>query len=416
MKLAAFRLCFIIFFCLSSILFFSPVFIPFPLLFLTYYAFFLGTVLLVIFSNRHSGKNEFSGPILLLIIAILISGLSATYSWEQGMLDSFKALIYYLSYILFFLLIIWKTPVQDIEKIISILGTIYFVIFTITFLLYPTQIFGGEQVDSIERGFQRINLTGTGFLFLFSFYSIKKYLQERQFLWLLIFIISLIYIVMLLSRTLMMVSFVLLTLYILHLSSLLKKLLAIFVISCFVYLVSQMNFFQLMAKETKEQSQNKEDDIRVLSANYYLNDFSPNTFSLIFGNGEGTNESIYGQNMDYIKNKLGYYQSDIGYIGFYSKFGVLAILAYLIFIYKTIKTSVPDDYLYAKYFLFFIFIISIIIDAPFNPGFISSIIIAAYVLNSKDLKRPENKSAVKPGLHYLQSTSSFPNKHFIKLK
>jgi hypothetical protein len=161
-----------------------------------------------------------------------------------------------------------------------------------------------------------------------------------------------------------------------------------------------------MAKETKEQSLNKEDDIRVLSINYYLNDFSPNTFSLIFGNGEGTNESIYGQNMDYIKNELGYYQSDIGYIGLYSKFGVLAILAYIIFIYKTIKISVPVEYLYAKYFLYFIFIISIIIDAPFNPGFIPSIILAAYVLNSKDLKRKENKIGTKPESQYLQSTAS----------
>src|ERR1035437_5171994 len=131
------KIYYIIFFCLSSILFFTPAFIPLSLLYYTYYANFLITLLIVILNYQNSNTNVFSSPFILLLIAILISGLSATYLWGQSLLYSYQALTFYLSYILFFLLIIWKTQVRDIEKIILILGIIYIVVYAITFLLYP---------------------------------------------------------------------------------------------------------------------------------------------------------------------------------------------------------------------------------------------------------------------------------------
>lgn len=391
MTFRVFRFYFIIIFCLSTIQFYSPVFIPFSVLSLINYVFFLATVSFIIVSNTDTKEKIYTNPFFLLTIAILISGFSAWYSWGQGLLDSFKPLTYYLSYNLFFLLLIWKTRVKDIEQIILLLGVIYIIVFSVTFLFHPIQIFGGIQDFADDRGFQRITLPGTGFLFLFSFYSLKQYLKERRLLWLIIFIISDIFIVMLLSRTLMFVSFIIFTLFILRLSSIFKKIIALLFIGCFAFLISQMEFFQLLTEQTKEQRENVEEDIRVLSATFYLNEFSPNTFSRIFGNGEGTIESSYGQNIDYLKNELGYYQSDIGYIGLYSKFGILAILAYLFLIYKTIKIPIPDDYLYFKYYLYFIFIISTIIDASFSTGYITSIALSAYVLYSKDLKRINNR-------------------------
>ena len=203
---------------------------------------------------------------------------------------------------------------------------------------------------------------------------------------------------MLLTRTLLVVSFILMTLFILRKSSFIKKVLTILLIVSSIYIISQMNFFQLLVKQTIEESDNKKDNIRVLAATYYLNDFSPNIFSMIFGNGVAYKESSLGSHTDHLEKDLGYYQEDVGYIGFYSKFGLLAILAYLILIYKTYKVAIPDEYLYCKYYLYFIFIISIIIDAPFNIGYITSIVFAAYILNSKDLSQIKNKRVPQKAL------------------
>jgi len=380
-----FKFIFIIFFCLSSILFFDPVFIPSSLLYYIYYALFLVTFLLVIISYRSSYNNIFTTPIFLLLIAILISGFSATFSWGQGLIDSFKVLTLYLSYILFFLLLNWKMRAKDLEKIILIFGVIYILVFSVTFLLYPMPIFGGIQGYSDDRGFQRIMLIGLGFLFLFSFYSLSKYLKKRQSLWLIIFLITVIYIIMLLTRQLIISSFIFLTAYILRRSSFFKRIIAILLIGCFVYIVSQMNFFQLLVGQTKAQTENMEDDIRVLSAIFYLNDFSPDTFTRIFGNGESSDISSYAKYKDYLEKGLGFYQSDVGYIGLYSKFGILAILAYLIVIFRTIKVSVPEEYLYCKYFLYFVFVTSILGSCTFSRDFIIPIVLALYILSSNDL-------------------------------
>jgi hypothetical protein len=387
------KIYYIIFFCLSSILFFKPAFIPLSLLYYANYANILFAFLIVFLSYRNSNTDVFSLPFILLLIAILISALSATFSWEQSFLDSFKASTFFLSYILFFLLSIWKTRVNDIEKIILIFGVIYIVVYAITFLLYPLTIFGDIEKYDDSRGFQRIALSGPGFLFLFSFYSLNQYFKKRQLLWLILIVISAICIIMLLTRTLIVVSFTLMTLFSLRKSNFFKKLLVILIISGSIFTISQMEFFQILVEHTIEQSEDMENNIRILAATYYLNDFSPNIFSKIFGNGQAYKESIYDSRREYLENELGYYQSDIGYIGLYSKFGILAILAYLILIYKTFKVAIPDEYLYCKYYLYFIFIISIIIDAPFNSGFITSIIFATYILNSKSSSNPSDCSA-----------------------
>jgi hypothetical protein len=279
--------------------------------------------------------------------------------------------------------------VKDIEKIIIILGLIYIIGYTISLYLFPFIIFGSE--GGLDRGFQTIVLSGTGFLFLFSFYSLSQYLGKRQFLWLVIFFISMIFIIMLLVRTLIIVSFILLTLYILRMSSFIKKIIAILLVGCFVYIITQFNFFQLLVNQTKNQTENVGNDIRVLSARFYLTDFSPEIFNKIFGNGEPAGGSNYSRYSYYLENELGFFQSDIGYIGLYSKFGILAILGYLILIFRTYKISVPSEYLYCKYYLYFIFLISVIIDAPFNNSFIPSIVLAIYVLHSKELSRTDNK-------------------------
>jgi hypothetical protein len=163
---------------------------------------------------------------------------------------------------------------------------------------------------------------------------------------------------------------------------------------CF-YIIIQMNFYKLLVAETHSELSDVKDNIRVQAIDYYLNDFSPNLFSKIVGNGQpySNKNSSYTKFVDYLEDGRGLYTSDIGYIGLYVKFGILAIFSYLIFIYKTLKTSVSIENLYCKYFLIFIFAISFIIDAPFDTSFIPAIVLATYVLYSKDLSRTDNNES-----------------------
>ena len=382
---------FVLFFCLSGLQFFQPVILNPTLLYYIYYALFSATALFILLFYKNTDKSSFTAPIFLLISAALLSGFMSSYYWEQSLIDSFKALSPFLFYILFFLLLILKLKVNEVEEIFIVMSVLYIVVFIITFLSFPVQIFGDIQKYGDERGFQRIVVIGDGFLFLFSFYLLGQYFNKRKVRFLILFFITLVFIFLLLTRTIIAASVLVFSLFVLRKTSNIKKVLAIFTICSFMFVISQMNFFKLLVNTTKDQANNISDDIRIQSAYYYINNFSPNTFTKIFGNGQAYYGNRYADYMNMLEKDLGFYQSDIGYIGLYSKYGLLAILAYLILIYRTLKISIPDEYFYCKYFLYFVFLISIIIDAPFNTSFIPSIVLAIYVLHSKDLSRTDNK-------------------------
>jgi hypothetical protein len=186
MKKKDLEIYFVILFSLSSIIFFYPHRININKLYYFYFILFFSVVLYIIANLKGSLKNSFTSPIILLLVAALISGFSATIFWGQPLFNSIKVLIFFFSYILFVLLVILKLRVNDIEKIIIILGVLYILVYTMAFLAYPNQIVGLIRWGD-NRGFPRILLTGIGVLFLFSFYSLGKFFQNRKSLWLIIY-------------------------------------------------------------------------------------------------------------------------------------------------------------------------------------------------------------------------------------
>jgi hypothetical protein len=375
---------FIILFSLSSIRFFYPWLININKVYYAYFILFFASVFLIIVNYKESDNNSFTAPIFLLLIAALISGLSATIFWNQNLYDSFKVLIFFMSYIFFFLLSSLKVRVQDIEKIIILIAVLYIVVYSVSYLVYPRQIFGMIMWYDNRGGFPRIIIPGAGYLFLFSFYSLSKFFQKHKYFWMIIFLITIVYIIMILTRTLIAISFIFLSLYALNKSKNFNKVLAVFIIASGILLISQMDFFKSLSDQTISQTSNFRNDIRFKAVDYFLNHFSPNAFTRIFGNGEPNPDSSYGNFMYHLEVEEGLFTSDIGYIGLYTKFGLLAILAYIIIIIKTIKTSVPHEFLYYKYFLYFVFVVSIIISSTFSADFIIPIVLALYAISSKD--------------------------------
>lgn len=154
----------------------------------------------------------------------------------------------------------------------------------------------------------------------------------------------------------------------------------------------QTNSYKLLSEKTQSQTINIQDDIRFKSFNYYLHSFSPNKVSVIFGNGQAYRGTEYARLVNYLEEGLNFYISDLGYFGFYIKYGILALIAYILLIWRTIKIKASDEQLYCKYFLYFIFLISIIVDAPFNNSYIPSTMIALYILSVNSNNNPIYKN------------------------
>jgi hypothetical protein len=82
----------------------------------------------------------------------------------------------------------------------------------------------------------------------------------------------------------------------------------------------------------------------------------PNKMAYILGNGVDSQNAEYGLLIQLYKNKLGFYQSDIGIIGTYSKFGILFILGELAVYFKIFKKRLPEDITFIKYVFIFSFL------------------------------------------------------------
>jgi hypothetical protein len=382
------KICFLILFCLSSSFFFYPIWISPSVLYYIYYAVFSMIFLLIILNIKKYHPNVFTTPVMMLIIAMLISAFSATFFWSQNILDSFIALLPNLSYILFFFLIIFNVRTNDIEKVFIFMGALYIILYSIAYITFPVQIFGYGHGDfGSDRGFRRILLNGLNYLFLFSFYSLNQYFNKHKLIWLIIYFISFVAIIMTLTRTMIMLSFILSVWYVLRKTNFFYKLFAVLFIGIFSILITQTNFSQIMIQQTKTHTQNFNDYIRVRAADFYINDFSPNLIAKIIGNGQPGGGSRYAYHVIAMERGFGYYLSDIGYVGLYTKFGLLAVIGFILIIIKTIKIPVPEEYLYSKYSLYFIFAVSIVGDSPYNSGAVPVTVLLMYVLFSSDLSK-----------------------------
>ncbi len=382
MKNESLKFYYVVILCLSSIFLFNVIWIPASLLYYIYYALLFLTVFIVIKNYRKSHSNNFTTPIFLILFSELLGAMNATVSWGQSVPASILGIAPVLIYILFFLLIVWKFNEQMTERLILILGFAYIIVFLISFVVYPTVYFGKTDEFASERGFQRLTINGIGFLFLLNFYSINKYLSERKPLWLLLFFLCIVCTIMSLTRTYIIFLVIFSGIFILRKSSNTIRIAALVVAAGLFVIITRMSFYKILMDQTNSQVSDANDDVRVRALNYYVKDFSPNVISKILGNGQPYINTGYSRFVTRLETDFGYFVADIGYVGFYTLYGVLAILSYIILIYKTYKTKVSDNVLFTKYYLAFVFTISIIIDAPFNTSFIPSIAIACYALST----------------------------------
>lgn len=85
--------------------------------------------------------------------------------------------------------------------------------------------------------------------------------------------------------------------------------------------------------ETTAETQGTGDDfIRYLSAKYYLFYFSDSELYPLFGAGMEVEGSSLWRNLNFAQDVLRFWQSDVGIIGYYSKFGLFGVSAILLYI------------------------------------------------------------------------------------
>ncbi len=410
------QIIFISFLLLVSIKFFDAQFIDDSLI---NYALYLFTIVAVAISIPYIvPKNRgFVFVIQLLLISFVVSIFMANIFWDQSLVQSIIATAPYLVVIFFFFLLQVKFPVETLEKIIVAYGVLYILLYFFQLANAPTVLFGkslwGEEFTT-TRGIVRIIFPGGGIFVLTSFVAVNKLTSKsgHQWFWFLMALFGIL--IPILQVTRQFIAGILL-LYLYHAIrnfSITKK--TLILVTSVIAVIIVMNLDIPVIEGLIESTQNDADEggdyIRILAGEYFLFDFSPETIPAIFGNGVPyTGVSNYGIFVDMLGIEQYYFLSDVGLITVYAQFGVLAILAFALIWIMSFIVSVPKDYYYLKYYLWFVLMTSLTWYSTYHQDYLLITVFVLYMYQMVGYTRRAGPLQPQPKENNEKSISSRQN-------
>ncbi len=333
-------------------------------------------------------KRNFSIEITILIFAVLFSMYCAQLFHSQNLKTTIIAQRFMYLYFVYYVFHIINIESEDLIKIFIILGVGVFVVYVIQFAIFPFRILDCRV--GMSRGTIRIFMPGFQYVIIGYLALLNKYFNTRKISdALLAGVLFMVFFLQGTRQTIAIMGF--LTLIAILGSKILTNKLAI-LFSLFLATIAFFFIFHDVILEminvTVSQKSSSDDGVRYRAAYYFLHDFFPNKATYFFGNGADSMNSSYGAYVFYLKRRLGFYQSDIGIIGDYTKFGVLYVLSVLLIIIKIFILKVPEYFKFIK--LFFLSIVLTSITGRFLFGEPSGIVTIAsllYIIDKNKIPR-----------------------------
>jgi hypothetical protein len=327
-------------------------------------------------------KGGFVLPVKLISLSVLLSVFMAQYTWGQGLSNSPTTIPYAIGFV-FFLLLQQKIPIKTIERIVMIYGVIYIILFLYQFTHNSVVYFGRAQEFKLDRGIVRVNFPGGGVFFLACFIAINRVTSltnNYKYLYLLFALVGIVIIVLQVTRQEIVV---LLMVYLLHFLRSVKlpykvAVIALFTIGGYLFIHSENSVSKGLSEQQKEDASYGKDYIRILAADYYLTQFTPNDISKVLGNGFANDTSNYGKALIALGDRYGYFLTDVGIVEVYVSFGIFAILGYVLIFVKSFTIPVPKEYYYLKYYLWMIMLTCLTSDFLISYYFLITTVLVLY--------------------------------------
>jgi hypothetical protein len=342
-------------------------------------AFFLDKLLVLVFFvllaftlHKLSYKNGiFIKPIKYIIYSIFLGIIPSLMFWNQSLVESFKGISQFSYFLLFLFLIKARISPNLIVKTILVFSYCGLILYAIQFFLSGTVLFGAKEEFFEDRGIIRIVFPGEGFMFFALFYYLNKFGRNftiKYFLLILPFVVM-----MLLQVTrVYILAFGLIATYHFMIKSKSKYRIAAIVgfLFCYSFYYNSDNSIVKGIKDATESDvDQKEDNIRLLEANYFLFDLSNNDISYLIGNGAYYNSSSFGKKLLSLSKDYNFYLDDLGLLKGYILFGILFVLGYVLIFIKSFTFKIPYDLLYLKYNIWLVLFFSFTTRASTNAGF-----------------------------------------------
>ena len=350
-----------------------------------------------IYGSRRERKRKlnFVLPIILILTGVFLSSITAYAYHHQGFLITFWAQAPMYWFIAYFFLSVNNFQKEELEKALVAFAILYSVLYIFQYFLYPTIFFDIRIDDDPVRGTLRIFLPGRVFLFVGYFIFLTKFLKSNRLVFL--YPLLLFFSVALLQATRQFVfSLLLVTLFAILFTRQVKSrgfIILLLSISAFpIFFIFQdiiLGLIELSQSATKGTDLSASARERALQ--FFIYDFFPSNSAYILGNGADHMRSPYGLKVDMLK-RFNFYQSDIGLIGDYTKYGLIFVMGAFLTVLKLLKSKVSPGLNYIKYYA-----LTIILLIPLSSFFTtpSAILVLCVLFYLIDVDYEKNRDLNK---------------------
>lgn len=346
------------------------IYIPLKIIYILGFAFalivVLGSILIFLYQRFDRIHQNFTLEITIFLFAFNLAIVGAYTFHGQNAGLTFWVQRYSLFFFTYFFLHAIRINVKEVERMIFILGMMYIVFFLIQYVLYPRIIFD-IRID-VDRGTTRIFLQGGGFATLAYFMALYYFTSTQKPLYGIVALLFFITLILQGTRqNILLIGFA--TIMFILISKKVKSkfliMLLLVLLAIPVFYFFQDIFMNLIAVSEKQTAQ-QDDDIRLKAIKFFVGDFFPSPFAYLIGNGDAHMASKYGMEIFRLKIVNGLYQSDIGVLGDFSKYGVFFILGVVLIYIKIFKLKLTR-FIYLKYF-FLVSILRLFLGSDFGSA------------------------------------------------
>jgi hypothetical protein len=343
----------ILFIFFGSANFFMLIFIPRQALLLLSFAsnilMIVAIALTLVYYRGRWFPLKFGGEVGLIFLSLVLAIYGAKWGHDQSFILSVWILNFMYFYLLYFFLHAVRVRPEDLEKLLIFMGVIYVGFFLIQYVLYPFVLF--DSRISEDRGTIRIFIPGAAFAGLIFYLSLQKSFTTGNKLFLAFCLLYMIIPLLQGTRSSTLTTILGAFIYILGSKRVKSKLLVFMMISAAVVMFFFLfnDLIMNLIEVSQDQASQEEEDVRIRATKFFLTDFNPTILNYFIGNGESHMMAPYGIKVAYYKTQFGFYQSDIGIIGNYVRFGVIFVLAVFLIFRKFFIIKIEPRYAYLKY-------------------------------------------------------------------
>lgn len=260
---------------------------------------------------------------------------------------------------IYFILHFKQVQEAHLIKVMLVLTVIITSILLIQQFTFPFALFGlGDAQDpnptiEIRNGLIRYRIGSHTFLLLTAFFYWDKLSKQIKATSIIAFGIAILGIYLLLTKQLIATTIItiFISIFLIRNNKIKTIVFCLLVILCILGFIYKDILFSEMLDNAKDQA--SKDDIRVLSAYFFLDKIFSNPIGFIFGNGYTPLLQQWGE-------KYGYWATDVGFIGEIFLYGIIYISVYIQILWKVYKYKkyLP---LYIKMYIISTLFISIMI-------------------------------------------------------